>query len=77
MISHEEAAAIALRLYEDGVEGAAIIAEYVDQQSRPKPFADLSEREWADIAATRAGDAVAVVAKLRDRVDALERRVGL
>lgn len=74
MIPHDQAAAAALKLYEAGVEGADIIAAYVDQQSQPKPWELLSDREWSNIAAKRAYDAETHVAALVDRVRALERR---
>lgn len=74
MIAHDQAATIALALLEAGVESADIIAAYVDQQSQPKPWELLSDREWSNIAAKRADDAATIVAALVDRVQALERR---
>lgn len=75
MIPHDQAATIALALLEAGVEGADIIAAYVDQQSQPKPWELLSDREWSNIAAKRADDAANLVSAMLDRVQALERRV--
>lgn len=51
VIPPDQAATIALKLYEAGIEGADIIAAYVDQQSQPKPWELLSDREWSNIAA--------------------------
>lgn len=74
MITDEHAATIALRLLEAGVEGADVIAAYVDQQSQAKPWEALTDREWSNIAAKRAHEATMMVAALQDRIRALERR---
>lgn len=74
MIDHHRAATIALRLLEAGVEGADVIAAYVDQQSQPRDWEALTDREWSNIAAKRAYDAQTTVQALVERVRALERR---
>lgn len=73
-ISHTQAATIALKMLEAKIEGADIIAAYVDQQSQPRQWEALTDREWSHIAAKRANDAANLVQALVERVRALERR---
>ena len=73
MIDHHQAATTALCLLEAGVEGADVIAAYMDQQSQPRPYEALNDCEWSNIAAKRADDAANLVSALVDRVGALER----
>lgn len=68
MISDEQAATIALRLLEAGVEGADIIAAYVDQQTA---LGDLTDRQLTTKALERSDAAAEMAERVRKAHDAL------
>lgn len=68
MIPHDQAATIALRLLEAGVEGADVIAAYVDQQTA---LGDLTDRQLTTMAIQRSDAAAEMAETLRERHIAL------
>ncbi|MGC5796972.1 hypothetical protein [Sphingomonas sp. NFX23] len=68
MISDEHAATIALRLLEAGIEGADVIAAYVDQQTA---LGDLTDRQLTSKALQRSDKAAEMAERVRKAHDAL------
>ncbi|PTW49335.1 hypothetical protein C8J25_101843 [Sphingomonas faeni] len=68
MISDEHAASIALALLEAGVEGADVIAAYVDQQTA---LGDLTDRQLISKALERSDAAAEMAERVRTAHGAL------
>jgi predicted NBD/HSP70 family sugar kinase len=71
-IAHDAAAAIALAMFDAGIEGAETLLIYIDEQSN---CAELTDRELTLRAWRRADEAAHLCADVQRRVASLERRV--
>lgn len=70
-ITHEQAATIALALFDAKIEGAETLLMYIDEQSRG---AELTDRELTLRAWRRADEAANLCDQALRRIAALERR---
>ncbi|MGA1798694.1 hypothetical protein VH567_07925 [Sphingomonas sp. 4RDLI-65] len=68
-IPHTTAIEIVLRLLADGINGANVLALYIDQQSERDQFANLTDREMSYRAWKRSDEACG-------RLAVIERRLG-
>lgn len=64
MIPHAQAIEIVLRLLRDEIDGADVLARYIDQQSERDQFANLTDREMSYRAWKRSDEACARLAAI-------------